>query len=227
VAEGAKLYTECKMELATATITTREQARSDEMHLPDSFFEPHWYAAYTCANHEKQVAAELRAREVEHFLPLYSSVRRWRDRRVSLELPLFPGYVFVRIALRDRLRVLQLPSVVRLVGFGGYPIALPDVEIQSLRSGLGRQLRPEPHPFLTAGRHVRIKSGPLAGLEGVLLRRKGGYRVVVSIELIQRSIIVDTDTADVEPEPSMPVCHATIGRLRTVPVSRSKPQNGS
>ncbi len=86
-----------------------------------AFAQAHWYALYTCANHEKQVAAQLDVRAVEHFLPLYSSVRRWKDRRVTLELPLFPGYVFTRLALRDRLRVLEIPSVVRLVGFSGQP----------------------------------------------------------------------------------------------------------
>src|SRR6266852_464107 len=79
--------------------------------------QPHWYAAYTSANHEKRVAVQLKERAVENFLPLYESVRRWKDRRMKLQLPLFPGYVFVRLALRDRLRVLQIPSVVRLVGF--------------------------------------------------------------------------------------------------------------
>ena len=173
--------------------------------------EPHWYAAYTCANHEKRGANQLVERNVEHFLPVYSSVRRWKDRRVTLDLPLFPGYVFVRLALRERLRVLQIPSVVRLVGFGSDPIPLPDAEIQPLRSGLACQLRAKPHPLLTVGRHVRIKSGPLAGLQGILLRRKGGCRVVVSIELIQRSIIVDTDLADIEPKPSIPGIRAAMG----------------
>ena len=192
-------------------VTSVERLGMDASMLPAEYLEPRWYAAYTSANHEKQVAEQLRVRSVEHFLPLYESLRRWKDRRVRLEMPLFAGYVFVRIALRERLRVLQLPSVVRLVGFGGHPIALADAEIQSLRSGLGPQLRAEPHPFLTVGRQVRIKSGPLAGLEGILLRRKGGYRVVVSIGLIQRSIIADTDIADVEPKPSMPGCQAPMG----------------
>src|SRR6267142_485329 len=164
--------------------------------------EPRWYAAYTCANHEKHVAAELGAREVEHFLPLYSSVRRWKDRRVNLDLPLFPGYVFVRLALGDRLRVVQIPSVVRLVGFGGLPTALPDTEMEILRSGLSERLRAEPHPFLTVGRRVRITAGPFAGLEGVLKRKKSSLRVVVTLELIQRSVAVDVDVADVRPIPS-------------------------
>jgi transcription antitermination factor NusG len=159
----------------------------------------HWYAAYTCAQHEKCVAAELVARDVEHFLPLYSSVRRWKDRRVQLELPLFPGYVFVRLALRDRLRVVQIPSVVRLVGFGGLPTALPDAEMEILQSGFSRSLGAEPHPFLTVGRRVRITGGPFAGLEGMLKRKKNALRVVVSLELIQRSIAVDVDAADVRP----------------------------
>jgi transcription antitermination factor NusG len=165
----------------------------------EAMSQPHWYAAYTCAQHEKRVAAELGMREVEHFLPLYSSVRRWKDRRVTLDLPLFPGYVFVRLALRDRLRVVQIPSVVRLVGFGGLPTALPDEEMEILRKGLCQGLRAEPHPFLIIGRRVRITAGPFAGLEGVLKRKKSSLRVVVSMELIQRSVAVDVDAADVRP----------------------------
>ena len=168
------------------------------MVLDAAMIQPHWYAVYTCAQHEKRVAAELAARTVEHFLPLYSSVRRWKDRRVQLELPLFPGYVFVRLALCDRLRVVQIPSVVRLVGFGGLPTALPDTEMEIMRSGLSERLRSEPHPFLTIGRRVRITAGPFAGLEGVLKRKKSSLRVVVSLELIQRSVAVDVEAGDVQ-----------------------------
>lgn len=159
---------------------------------------PPWYAAYICANHEKRVAEQLGQRSVEHFLPLYKSVRRWKDRRVQLELPLFPGYVFVRMPLRDRLRVLEIPSVARLVSFNGIPAALPEEEIESLREALVGRLRAEPHPYLTIGRRVRIKAGPLEGREGILLRKKGNFRVVISIDLIQRSMIVDVDAADIE-----------------------------
>jgi transcription antitermination factor NusG len=160
--------------------------------------EQHWYAAYTSANHEKCVAQQLDRRSVEYFLPLYESVRRWKDRRVRLQLPLFPGYVFVRIALKVRLRVLEIPSVVRLVGFNGLPTALPYVEIESLRRALTCPLRATPHPFLKEGRRVRIKDGPLVGMEGILIRRKGNLRVVLSLDLIVRSIIVDIDSADLE-----------------------------
>jgi len=166
--------------------------------LPASQVEPHWYAAYTCANHEKRVAAELGARSVEHFLPLYGSMRRWKDRRVHLKLPLFPGYVFVRLPLCERLRVVQIPSVVRLVGFGELPVALPDAEIELMRSGLSQSTSAEPHPYLTVGRRVLIAAGPFAGLEGILKRKKGSLRVVVSVELIQRSIMMDVDASDVK-----------------------------
>src|SRR5712691_11232380 len=169
----------------------------DAVQLPASYLEERWYAAYTCANHEKRVAQQLVERQVEHFLPLYRSVRRWSDRRVQIDLPLFPGYVFVRLALRDRLRVLQIPSVVRLVGFNGLPTALPDEEMEILRSGLAERLRVEPHPFLTVGRRVRITAGPFDGLQGVLKQKKSNLRVVVSLSLIHRSIAVDLDAADI------------------------------
>lgn len=182
-----------------ATVAQRTEWAAHPGQAQAAKVEARWYAAYTCANHEKQVAAELGAREVEHFLPVYSSVRRWKDRRVQLEMPLFPGYVFVRLALCDRLRVVQIPSVVRLVGFGGLPTALPDSEMEIMRAGLSRSLRVEPHPFLSVGRRVRITGGPFAGLAGVLKQRKSQLRVVVSLELIQRSVAVEVEAADVRP----------------------------
>jgi transcription antitermination factor NusG len=157
-----------------------------------------WYAVYTQANHEKKAAAEILRRGVSSFLPLYRTIRRWSDRRIELELPLFQGYVFVHLALPDRLKVLQVSGVVRLVGFGGLPVPLPQEQLDALRSGLDRCLNAEPHPYLTAGRRVRLKSGPLAGMHGILLRRKGKFRVVIVLELIQRAIVVDADAADVE-----------------------------
>jgi transcription antitermination factor NusG len=126
-------------------------------------------------------------------------VRRWKDRRVRLDLPLFPGYVFVRLALRDRLRTLQTPGVVRLVGFGGQPTALPDQEIDALRQGLARAIRIEPHPYLKVGRRVRVTTGPLQGLEGILARKKNSSRFVISLDLIMRSVAAEIDVAELEP----------------------------
>ena len=113
-------------------------------------------------------------------------------------MPLFPGYVFVRLAMGDRLPILQIPSVARLVGFGGQAAVLPDEEMNRLRCGLAQQLVAEPHPFLTSGRRVRVRSGPLAGMQGFVVRRRGKARFVVSVELIMRSVAVEIDEADLE-----------------------------
>lgn len=161
--------------------------------------EAKWYALYTCPRHEKLVAEQMRQRHVSCFLPLYRSLRRWKDRRKELELALFPGYVFVRIALQDRLRVLQLSGAVRFVSFNGHPVPLPDGELESLMNGLTSGVRVEPHPYLTIGRRVRVRYGPLARAQGILVRRKDKFRVVLSLDLIMRSVSVEVDESDIEP----------------------------
>jgi transcription antitermination factor NusG len=158
---------------------------------------PLWYTAYTLSRHEKAVAQQLGLRQVESYLPLYLSARRWADRRALVQMPLFPGYVFVRVSEGERTRVLEHPSVIRLVTFNGRPTPLPDGEIERLRAAL-ELCRAEPFPFLIPGKRIRIRSGPLTGLEGTILRRKGRMRLVVSVEAIQRSIIFDLDGADLE-----------------------------
>lgn len=199
MSDGAKLCMVSDMASSNAMMTVRDEAGTrGAVAVPASFIVQRWYAAYTCANHESRVSEQLAAREVEHFLPVYRSVRRWRDRRVELDLPLFPGYVFVRLGLRDRLRVLQIPSVARLVGFGGSPTALPDEEMMILRAGLDSRLVAEPHTYLTEGRRVQVRRGPLTGMRGILLRRRGRARFVVSMELIMRSMAVEMDEADLE-----------------------------
>lgn len=165
----------------------------------DPFAEVHWYAAYTSAKHEKTVSAELRRRSVDYFLPLYSSIRRWKDRRVKLEMPLFPGYVFVHFALRDRLRVLQIPGVVRFIGFDTYATPVPDIDIIRIREILTQGVRAEPHRYLAAGRRVRVKTGPLQGLQGIIVRRKNKMRFVISVDSIQRSIAVEVQDHCLEP----------------------------
>jgi len=157
-----------------------------------------WYALYTCPRHEKRVAQQIERRSFSCFLPLYRSVRRWKDRRKELELALFPGYVFVRMALENRLQVLQVPGVVRLVSFNGQPAALPAEQIETLQSRLSGAPRLEPHPYLRMGRRVRVRSGPMQGLEGIVVRRKESCRVIFSIDLIQRSVAVEVDEADLE-----------------------------
>ena len=169
-----------------------------DIGVQDAELKPHWYALWTFSNHEKAVAERLRERAIGHFLPLYTSLRRWKDRRVQLQLPLFAGYVFVHIAPRDRLRVLQIPGAVRLVGFGGPPIALPEHEIDAIRSSLTHQVHAEPHPYLTMGKHVCVVSGPLRGLKGIVVRKKNGARFVISLDLIMRSIAVEMNASDLQ-----------------------------
>lgn len=157
-----------------------------------------WYVAFTCVNREKVIARQLDRRGVEYFLPLYEKASRWRDRVVRLELPLFAGYIFVRVPLASRLDVLRISGVARFVSFCGELVWMPDTEIESLRRGLAHS-HAEPFPYLAEGRRVRLKHGALCGLEGVLLRKKLRLRFIVSLEMIQRSIAVEIDSADVEP----------------------------
>lgn len=163
-----------------------------------AYTEPRWYALYTCANSERRVAEQLNQRGIEHFLPQYESLRHWKDRKVRLQLPLFPGYVFVHLAVQNRLRVLQIPGVVHIVGFGGHATPLADEDVARVRKCLDDGFRAQPHPFLQTGRRVRVCSGPLAGLEGIIVRRRSAARFVISFALIQRSIAVELDGAVLE-----------------------------
>jgi transcription antitermination factor NusG len=160
---------------------------------------PQWYAAYTSPRHEKSVARQLEERHIDCFLPLYRSMRRWKDRRKEVALILFPGYVFVRMLPSDRLPVLQLPGVVRFVTFHGSPSPLPENEIEALRKGLENHIRAKSHPYLKAGRRVRVKNGAMAGAQGILIRRKQGCRLIISLDAIMRSVALEIDEEDVEP----------------------------
>ncbi len=158
-----------------------------------------WHAVYTAPRHEKRVAQHLEQRQVEHFLPTYTSQRRWKDgSKVTLQLPLFPGYIFVRIARRQRVRVLESPGVVCIVdGTGKAPAILPKEQIDALRSGLSER-RVEPHPLLVVGQRGRIRCGAFAGMEGVVMRLRKNFRVVLTVDLIMQSMAVEVDAHDLE-----------------------------
>jgi len=158
-----------------------------------------WYAGYTAARHEKRVAGHFLQRGVEHFLPLYEATHRWNNGRHRVQLPLFPGYIFVRIALKDRLRVLEVPGFVRLVGFNSLPCPLPESDINKMMDALNKGVLAEPYPYLTPGTRVEVRNGPLQGMRGILLRRQNKYRVVISVDLIMRSMIVEVEAGDVVP----------------------------
>jgi len=167
---------------------------------PESECEPKWFAVYTASRHEKKVAQHLTQRKIEHYLPLYRSDRKWSDgSRVTLELPLFPGYLFVHIRRSERVRVLDVPGALAVVGGNGRePVPLPDEAVDALRNGLHLR-HAEPHALLAVGQRARIRSGALAGMEGIVVRKKNGLRVVLTLEYIQRSIAVEVAGEDLEP----------------------------
>ena len=158
-----------------------------------------WCAVFTKPRHEKRVSEHFRVREIENFLPLYQAKRTWSNGSTQiLQLPLFSGYIFVRIATGERTSVLEVPGVIRLVGGRREAYYISDAYISSLRGGLQEGIV-EPHPYLTVGAKVRIRTGVMAGLEGVLKRKKGNVRVVLSLAMIMQSISVDVALQDIEP----------------------------
>jgi transcription antitermination factor NusG len=157
-----------------------------------------WFAAYTAPRHEKFVQAQLVAKQIQSFLPLYTVVRRWRNGvRRAIQYPLLPGYVFVCLGAGERLPVLQTSGVIYLVGNGSSPLPLEDHEMQTLRVGAQRASL-IPHPFLSAGDTVCITRGPFQGVKGQVEQVGGDLTFVVTIQLIQRSFAIRVDISDLE-----------------------------
>ena len=156
-----------------------------------------WCALHTRYQHEKFVAQVLTHRQFEVFLPQYTAIRHWKDRDRQLSLPLFPCYVFIRGRLERRLDILTTPGVIGWVGVGG-PSVIPAGEMEAVRRVVERIANVEPHPYLTCGDRVRVKTGPLAGLEGILVRKKNLYRLVLSVEILERSAAVEVEVSCVE-----------------------------
>jgi transcription antitermination factor NusG len=168
--------------------------------LSDMQFVPQWFAVHTSSRHEKRVSLHFSVRDIEHYLPLYRTQSKWRDgSRITLELPLFPGYMFVHVKRSERLRVLEAPGVLAIVsGAGRALVPVPDAEIDAMR--LGFHLRHvEPHPFLKVGQLARIRSGALAGMEGIVVRKKNNFHVILTMNLIMQSVAVEVDGAELEP----------------------------
>jgi transcription antitermination factor NusG len=162
---------------------------------------PGWLAIYTRHQHEKLAAHGLVYKGFEVFLPVYTAFRRWSDRVKQLSLPLFPGYLFLRGGLGQQLPILTTPGVAGVVGFAGAPAVVPNAEIESVRRALVKGASIEPHPFLKCGDWVRVKGGPLEGLEGILVRFKNQFRLVLSVDLVRKSVAVEVDAWMVDPAP--------------------------
>lgn len=158
-----------------------------------------WCAVYTRHQHEKTVAEVLQVKGFEVFLPLYESIRRWKDRKKLLSIPLFPGYVFVRGAIEQRLPVLTTPGVHMILSRGERVATIPEEEIEAIRRTIAGQFRIEPHPFLHCGERVRVIRGSLEGVEGVLTRKKNLCRLVLSVQMVAQSVAVEIDALDVVP----------------------------
>jgi transcription antitermination factor NusG len=158
-----------------------------------------WFALRVKSRAEKIVATIARNKGFEEFLPLYQSRRRWSDRFKSVELPLFPGYVFCRVNPEFRLPLLTIPGVLSFVGIGKIPVPIDETEIAAIQTAIGAGLSAEPYPFLEVGQRVRLAEGPLAGLEGLLVEVRKQQRLAVSVSLLKRSVAVEIDRHWVRP----------------------------
>jgi transcription antitermination factor NusG len=163
--------------------------------------ETSWYAVLTRSRQEKMASSMLEYLEVANFLPLLNQERRWSDRKQMVSVPLFPGYLFVRIATTAEilLRVLKVPGIVDFLRNKNGPVAIPESEIQNVRAALSHGVACSPYPFLKAGDRVRVLRGALAGVEGTLIRCGAQSKLVISVEMIQRSVAVSVSESDVEP----------------------------
>jgi transcription antitermination factor NusG len=165
-----------------------------------------WYALFTRHQHEKSVARALTLKGFNVYLPLYRALRRWPDREKQLWLPLFTCYVFLCDGMDRQLQVLTTPGLLHVVGSAGRPAIVPPDQLDAVRQMVESPVRVEPHPFLSSGDRVRVTSGPLSGLEGILTRTKGGSRLVVSMEMLGQSAAVEIDAVQVEKIKSSPAC---------------------
>jgi transcriptional antiterminator NusG len=160
-----------------------------------------WFAVQTKPRHEKRVAADLKEKEVATFLPLFSEVHQWSDRKGRVQFPLFTNYVFVRIGrdLCDRVNVLQTSGVFRFVGVRGMGVPIPDQQIESVQAIVREKIPFSAHPFLSVGRKVRVRGGSLDGICGVLSAINDDRSLIVSVESIQRSLAIRIDGYGIEP----------------------------
>ncbi len=158
-----------------------------------------WFALRVKSRYEKIVATIARNKGFEEFVPLYQSRRRWSDRFKSVELPLFPGYVFCRLNPEFRLPLLTIPGVMSFVGIGKVPASIEEAEIAAIQTAIGAGLSAEPYPFLEVGQRVRLAEGPLAGLEGLLVEVRKQQRLAVSVSMLRRSVAVEIDRQWVRP----------------------------
>jgi transcription antitermination factor NusG len=169
-----------------------------------------WFALQVRARHEKTTAALLQYKSYEWFLPLYVCKRRWSDRIKEFELPLFPGYLFCRFDIHNRLPILKTPGVLSIVGIGKTAVPIEDREIAAIQCVVKSGLPTQPWPFLQVGQRVRIDSGALCGLEGIVVNFKSQARLIVSVTLLKRSVAVEIDGSCVKASPQSDSARARV-----------------
>jgi transcription antitermination factor NusG len=157
-----------------------------------------WHALFTRYQHEKPVALALSSKNYEVYLPLCNSTRQWQDRSKQVWSPLFPSYVFVRGGMDRPLQIVSTPGVIHIVRFGRWPAVIPEAQVDAVKKILKSHAAVEPHPYLTCGDRVRVKSGALAGLEGILIREKKLPHLVISMQMLGRSAAVEVEMSNVE-----------------------------
>lgn len=192
---------ECLWDSEGEAMSGMLSAREGSSQIPATPDGLHWYAVHTRARHEKLVAERLRERGMTAFLPLVKETHRWSDRKKTVEIPLFSCYTFVRMAIsaEERLKVCQINGVLQIVGPRGEATPIPDEQMDAIRTLLSEGLTWSEHPFLKVGQRVRIRGGAMDGVEGILLSRNGDHTLVVSVDVIQRSLAVRIEGYHVEP----------------------------
>lgn len=159
-----------------------------------------WFAIQTYARHEKRVASQLILKGVDHYLPVVSRYSQWSDRRKLVDLPLFPCYLFVHIVPSSecRIQILQVAGVIAFVGSGSHPAPIPDNQIEDVRTLIQSKVALDPYPFLKIGQRVRIRGGSLDGIEGILVRRNGARRLIISVDSLERSLSICVEGLEIE-----------------------------
>jgi transcription antitermination factor NusG len=160
---------------------------------------PRWYALYTRSRFEKKMLTELTDRDIEVFLPMREILSRWKDRKKKVWMPMFPGYIFVNHVdtPENRYRILNLPGAVRFVAFEGHANPIPDEQIESVRRFLEASIAVDPYPYMQVGSRVEVIAGPLQGIRGILVEKRGRFRFVIQVDLIRQAVSVEIDASDV------------------------------
>jgi transcription antitermination factor NusG len=166
-----------------------------------AILKPNWYALYTRSRFEKKMLSELSCRRIEVFLPMREIVSRWKDRKKRIWIPLFPGYIFVNHVdtPENRFRILNIPGAVRFVGFEGHADPVPEYQIQHVRKFLEASISIDPYPYMQIGARVEVIAGPLKGIQGLLVEKRGRFRFVLQVDLIRQAISIEIDASDVRP----------------------------